>query len=70
MTDELRAELLDDYMGVPFTKKEQKRAEAQKRQAAYDKLTTHQKLVKLTKHGHGHCKQAQKLAARIIEETK
>ncbi len=48
--------------------KNYKREAAEQRQAAHDALTPEQKLAKLERGGHGHCKEAVKLRA-LIEEA-
>ena len=47
--------------------KEARRTEAAERQAARDSRTDQQQLHKLINAGHGHCKEAQRLADTIKE---
>lgn len=48
-------------------RRQQRRADAEKRQAAFNKLTPAQKLKKLEDAGHGHCREAQKYIAQMGE---
>lgn len=49
--------------------KEQKRAEAAARQAAYDGMTDEDRLHRLESGGHGHCREANELRERIAKEA-
>jgi hypothetical protein len=48
--------------------KEARRKAAEARQAERDKRTNEQQLHKLINNGHGHCKEAQRLAAALEED--
>jgi hypothetical protein len=48
--------------------REARQAAAKERQAERDKRTDEQQLKKLIFSGHGHCKEAQRLAAGVSDE--
>ena len=53
-----------------YERRERRQAEAADRQAEYDKLTTHQKLARVTRNGYADSRQAARLAAQLVEEKK
>ena len=48
----------------------ERREEAEERNARYAAMSDHQKLAYIVRRGHGHCKQADKLRAKIAKEEK